>query len=117
MSDNNENRPEHNETDRSLWEYGQVPSSLECSKADMSDVRKDMVRFALQHPIRDIRTYSGYKGDLLVEITTADFELLPVLKAYAESIGMQTVVKEKFDIRVHEIYCITPDEEVYGIKE
>ncbi len=117
MSDNNENKPAHHEDDRSVWEYGQVPSSLESSSADMSDVRKEMIRFALQHPIRDIRTYSGYKGDLLVEITTADFELLPVLKAHAEMLGMKTAVKEKFDLRVHEIYCITPDEDVYGIKE
>ncbi|MEA3373665.1 MAG: hypothetical protein U9Q62_08255 [Campylobacterota bacterium] len=112
MSDENQ-KIEH---DTAIWEHGKCISSLDTSKSDLSDVRKEMIRFALDYPIHDIRTYAGYKGDLLVEITISDYTLLPVLKSYAESLGMKTAIKEKFDIRIHEIYCITPDEEVYGIK-
>ena len=103
--------------DRAIWEYGRTPSSLETSHQDMDETRKKMIRFALdQQPIRDIRTYAGYKGDLLVEITTPDYNLLPKLREYGESLGMQVVIKERHDLHIHEIYCIVPDEDIYAIK-
>ena len=106
-----------NDEDRTVWEYGRTPSSLEVSHQDMDETRKSMIRFALeQHPIRDIRTYAGYKGDLLVEITTPDRALLPQLKEHAESLGMQVVIKERLDLNIHEVYCIVPDEDIYAIK-
>jgi len=98
-------------------QYGKTASALEASHEALSDVRKQMIRFALDFPIRDIRTYSGYKGDLLVEITTGDDEILPKLKAHAESLGMEAVVKERYDTRIHEVFCIVPDEDIYGIKK
>ena len=98
-------------------QYGKTASALEPSHEALSETRKAMIRFALDFPIRDIRTYSGYKGDLLVEITTGDDEILPKLKAYAESLGMEAVVKERYDTRIHEVFCIVPDEDVYGIKK
>jgi hypothetical protein len=100
----------------SVWEYGKSSSFLEPSKEDMHETRKAMIRFALDYNIRDIRTYSGYKGDLLIEITTTDLALLPILKKHAQSLGMQTVIKEKLDIRIHEIYCIMPNEDLYELK-
>jgi len=99
------------------WDSSRSVSSLETAKSDLCSVRKDMIRFALEHPIHDIRTYSGYKGDLLVEITASTLAVLAVLKAYAESIGMETVIKEKPSICIHELYCITPDPEIYRLKE
>jgi len=102
--------------ENSIWNHAKPSSMLEASKVDMHETRKEMIRFALDHNIRDIRTYGGYKGDLLLEITTTDRALLPVLKAHAESLGMETAVKEKPDIQIHEIYCIMPDEDVYQIK-
>ena len=101
---------------QSLREYGKPASSLEASHEELSDVRKQMIRFALDFPIRDIRTYSGYKGDLLVEITTGHDEILPKLKERAVSLGMEAVVKERYDTRIHEVFCIVPDEDVYGLK-
>lgn len=97
-------------------QYGKTASALEASHEALSDVRKQMIRFALDFPIRDIRTYSGYKGDLLVEITTGDDGILSQLKAHAESLGMEAVVKERYDTRIHEVYCIVPDESIYGLK-
>jgi len=99
------------------WDSGRSVSSLETSEADLSDIRKDMIRFALDYPIHDVRTYAGYKGGLIVEITASKLAVLDVLKSYAESIGMQTVIKEKHAIRVHELYCITPDTQIYELKE
>ncbi|WP_345970287.1 MULTISPECIES: hypothetical protein [Sulfurimonas] len=97
-------------------QYGKSASTLEASHEELSDVRKQMIRFALEFPIRDIRTYSGYKGDLLVEITTGNDDILPELKAHAESLGMEVVVKERYDTRIHEVFCIVPDENIYRLK-
>ena len=99
------------------WDSSRSVSALESSESDLSDVRKDMIRFSLDYPIHDIRTYSGYKGDLLVEITASKLEILTMIKSYAESIGMETVIKEKAGICVHELYCITPDTQIYRLKE
>lgn len=117
MREEDEKSMTDNENRNPVWQYGKATSQLDPSKENMQEERKAMIRFALDYNIRDIRTYGGYKGDLLIEITTADYTVLPILKAHAESLGMQTVVKEKYDIQVHEIYCIVPDENVYGLKQ
>ncbi len=98
-------------------QYGKVASALEASHEELSDVRKEIIRYALDFPIRDIRTYAGYKGDLLVEITTGDDTVLPRIKNRAEQLGMEVVVKERYDTGIHEVYCIVPDEDIYAIKE
>lgn len=117
MPENTNDREEDLAKDSSLWEYGHPPSSLEASHSDMDDTRKKMILFALGQPhVRDIRTYAGYKGDLLLEITTSDLEILPILKEHAQSLGMETVIKERLDLRIHEIYCIVPDNDIYDIK-
>lgn len=112
MSDENQNI-DHTPTS---WDKESSISTLHSSDLDLCGVRKDMIRFALEHPIRDIRTYSGYKGDLLVEITTVDPSIVTILKAQAESLGMQTVVKNMNAIGIYEIYCITPDPHIYELK-
>lgn len=112
MSDENQNI-DHTPTS---WDKESSISTLHSSDLDLCGVRKDMIRFALEHPIRDIRTYSGYKGDLLVEITTVDPSIVTILKAQAESLGMQTVVKNKNAIGIYEVYCITPDPHIYELK-
>lgn len=99
------------------WDSGRNISALDTSEADLSDLRKEMIRFALDYPIHDIRTYAGYKGDLIVEITTSNISLLDVLKNHAQSLGMETVIKEKREIQIHEIYCISPDDNIYKLKE
>ncbi len=99
------------------WDNERSFSALETSASDLSDIRKSMIRFSLDYPIHDIRTYSGYKGDLLVEITASNLDLLYFLQSHAESIGMQTVIKVKRDLCIHELYCITPDDQIYKLKE
>ena len=97
------------------WDSGRNISALDTSEADLNDLRKEMIRFALDYPIHDIRTYAGYKGDLIVEITTSNISLLDVLKNHAQSLGMETVIKEKREIQIHEIYCISPDDAIYRL--
>lgn len=99
-----------------VWQYGKSASTLEASSHAMQAERKAIIHAALDHEIRDIRTYSGYRGDLLVEITSTEFQVLETLKAKAEELGMETVLKERSDVMIHELYCITPDEDIYAIK-
>jgi hypothetical protein len=117
MSEGSNNANKKNDSQFLYRQYGKASSSLEASKEALSPVRKKMIRYALDLPVRDIRTYSGYKGDLLIEITTNEEVILPKLKDYAESLEMETVIKKMFDIRLYKIYCIVPDENIYQLKE
>lgn len=113
MSDEKE-LPEE-ERSGSIWQYGKDIGHLASSSGSMSQVRKDIIKFALGFEIKDIRTYAGYKGDLLVEIMATDPEVIQTIKKWAENLGMETVLKENQMTMIYELYCITPDEEVYGL--
>lgn len=84
----------------------------------LQQVRKDIIKFALNFDIVDVCTYSGYKGDLLVKITTLDNDnfIVNSIREKAESMGMEVVVKDNKHYLIYEIYCITPDEAAYGLK-
>ena len=78
----------------------------------MHQVRRDIIRYATYLNILNINTYSGYKGDLLVKITTSDKndDVKNKIKAYALNLGMEVVVKDNKNILIYEIYCISPDD-------
>lgn len=83
----------------------------------MQEERKKIIRFALDYNIQQISTYSGYKGDLIVKIITRDKDALSAIRSFALSIGIkEVVIKQNVDMRNYEIYCITADEDVYGLK-
>lgn len=83
----------------------------------MQEERKKIVRFSLDYSIVDIHTYSGYKGDLIVRITTKEKEAVIAIRRYALSLGIkEVVIKENKDLQQYEIYCITEDEGAYHIK-
>ncbi len=117
MTDDNQTGKDEKDQYSAVWDYGKSASLLDASKSDMNEAHKEMIRFALKYNIRDIRTYSGYKGDLLLEITTLEDDLLLVLKAHAESLGMATVIKEQLSTLIHELYCIASNDDVYGLKD
>ena len=114
MSDENEELSER-EQKASIWQNGKDIGHLASSTSDMAQVRKDIIKFALGFEIKDIRTYAGYKGDLLVEIMATDLDVLRTIKGWAENLGMETVLKENPMTMVHELFCITPDEDVYEL--
>lgn len=115
MNDNNEEfeRQEH----ASIWQNGKSIGGLAPSTHNMEQIRKDIIRFALDFEIKDIRTYSGYRGDLLVEITSMEVDVLVKIKEWAESQGIETVLKSNSMTMVYELYCITPDEDVYALAQ
>lgn len=115
MSDEKEDQT-HQEKYGTFWQYGKSIVDLFPSSQNMQQERKDVIKLALGLDIKDIRTYSGYKGDLLVEITATDINVLKKIKDWAENLGMSTVIKENPMTTVHELFCITPDD-VYALSE
>ena len=99
-----------------IWQHGKSIVDLPSSSENMCQTRKDIIKFALGLEIKDIRTYSGYKGDLLVEITATDIKVLQKIKGWAENLGMGTVIKENPMTMIHQLFCITPDD-VYELND
>jgi len=83
----------------------------------MQEERKQILRFALNYNIEDVHTYSGYKGDLIVKITTKSKDVLSEIRKFALSLGIkEVVIKQNPGIVQYEIYCVTEDENVYHLK-
>jgi len=83
----------------------------------MYQERKDIIRYSLDFNVSDINTYSGYRGDLVVKITTKEKDAVVAIRKYALSLGIkEVVIKQNKDLLLYEIYCITLDEAVYHIK-
>jgi hypothetical protein len=79
--------------------------------------RKKIIKFALDFDIEDINTYAGYKGDLIVKITTKDIHTVASIRHYADELELkEIVVKQNPHIVEYEIFCVTPDKEVYHLK-
>jgi len=116
MGDENKNIDEHNR-EGSFWENGRSIGDLPFSTHVMSKERKDIIKMALGLDIKDIRTYAGYRGDLLVEITSSDVEALKKIQAWAKELDMKTVLKENPMSQIYELFCITEDEDVYPLAE
>jgi len=114
MSDNSEN--ERNR-EGSFWENGRSIGDLPFSTHVMAQERKDIIKLALGLDIKDVRTYAGYRGDLLVEITASDLDILKKIQGWADNMEMKTVLKENPMTMIHELFCITEDEDVYALVE
>ena len=112
---NNNPSEENKENNEGTWSYGKAVSQLESSEGSMCDERKELIRRVLEFNIIDVRTYGGYKGDLLVEITTMDPEVAKSIESIAKILGMQTVTQEDI-LSVLKIFCISPSDEGYDLK-
>ncbi len=76
-----------------------------------------IIRYALDFHIEDVNTYSGYKGDLVVKITTKDKDVVSAIRKYGLSLGIEDiVVKHNPNLLLYELYCVTTNEEVYHVK-
>ena len=83
----------------------------------MQAERKQIIRYALDTEIENINTYSGYKGDLIVKITTKDMHSVVAIRKFAMDLNIkEVVVKQNPHLLEFEIFCITPDKEVYKLK-
>lgn len=83
----------------------------------MQAERKKILLYALDYDIKDVQTYSGYKGDLVLKITTSDKNAMLAIRKFALGLGiLEVVVKHIPPNTEYEIYCVTPEENVYRIK-
>lgn len=84
----------------------------------MTAERKKIIQYALGLDINDVHTYAGYKGDLIVKITSKDKETALIIRKFAISLDVEeVVVKINPATQEYEVYCITADENVYHLKE
>jgi hypothetical protein len=110
-SDDKSNKAE----EKAAWGYRKSISGLDASESSMSDDRKELIRKALDFDIIDIRSYAGYKGDLLIQITTMDENVMQALKEVSENLGLEAVVKKNL-VGIYEIFCIAPASDIYELK-
>lgn len=111
----NDGSSDENQIEDHVWTHGKAVSHLTSSDNSMSDQRKKMIKHALEYDIIDVRSYRGYKGDLLIEITTMDEDAVKALQKIAEIIGFEVEVHKNV-LSIHEIYCICPSESAYELK-
>jgi len=97
------------------WDGRKPVAGFKASEGSMSNERKEIIRKALDFDIIDIRSYTGYKGDMLVEITTMDANAMQAIKKIAEDLGLEVVAK-KNRVEIYEIYCIAPTSDIYDLK-
>lgn len=99
-----------------VWEeLRENVSSRPTSELEMDNKRKELIRKAIDFDIIDVRSYAGYRGDLLVEFTTLSQKTVLSLKRLAESMGMEVVVKQNA-VMLFEVYCISLVEDIYKLK-
>lgn len=83
----------------------------------MQTARKSIIRFAIDYDIRDICTYAGYKGDLILKLTTSSKDDVLSIRRYALTQKVkEVVVKHLPSSNMYEIFCVTEDEKHYEIK-
>lgn len=83
----------------------------------MQEVQKKIIRFILDYDVHAINTYAGYKGDLIVKITTKNRSDVLEIRKYALSLDIkEVVIKEKLDTAQYEIFCVTADDGVYTLR-
>lgn len=115
MSNNNPN--EERESDDYIWEPNRTSASkLPTSEHTMDENRREMIRRAIEFDIIDVRSYAGYKGDMLVEFTTLEAETVKSLKKIAEELGLEVAVRRD-PLMIYQVYCISPgNDEIYDLK-
>ena len=102
--------------EENVWVHGKPVANLPSSDFSMSDERKAYIRKVLAYDIIDIRTYAGYKGDLIIQVTTMDPATVPALKSLALDMGFETAAT-KDALSVYKIYAISHPDTAYTLKE
>ncbi|MDD3591499.1 MAG: hypothetical protein PHO65_02570 [Sulfurovum sp.] len=99
-----------------IWESNRKSySKLPTSEYTMDESRRAMIRRALDLDIIDVRSYAGYRGDMLVEFTTMGEDTVSALKKIAEDLGMEVTVRQN-PLQIYQVYCIAVTKDIYGLK-
>lgn len=82
----------------------------------MQGIRKEILKYSLDYNIVDVSTYSGYKGDLILKITSHDKADIAAIRKYALSFTIiDVVVKLMVHIELYELYCVITDDNHHEI--
>ena len=98
-----------------VWSSGRSASHLSSSQKGMSPARKEIIGQALSYEIMDIRSYTGYKGDLIIEITSLDPVVIQKLNHIALTLNFESSITTD-TLLIHKLYCISPTENTYDLK-
>ena len=99
-----------------IWEPNRKSvSKLPTSEHTMDESRREMIRKAIDLDIIDVRSYAGYRGDMLVEFTTMEKDTVSALKKIAGELGMEVTVRQD-PLQIYQVYCIALTEDIYGLK-
>ncbi len=112
----NKNSNDKNPNDFAWEPNRKVVSGLPSAEHRMDNERKELIRKCLEFDIIDVRSYVGYRGDLLVEFTTLDHNAMYSLKQTAEELGMEVVVKQN-PLMIYQVFCITPGDDMLELKD
>ena len=99
-----------------VWSGGKSVSHRNSSENGMSPARKELIGCALQYDIVDIRSYTGYKGDLIIEFTSLDPKVIQQLNHVALTLDFESSITTD-PLLIHKLYCISPTENTYDLKE
>ncbi len=105
----------HKRDDRDIWIDRKPASVRESSKICMNDTQKEMIRKALEHEIVDIRSYRGYRGDLLIEVVTLSSQSVEEIDREAKALGFEVVIQQDA-IFEYKIFCILAADDIYTLK-
>ena len=111
----NDKSSDKNQIEDHVWTHGKAVSHLTSSENSMNDRRKKVIKHALDYDIIDVRSYRGYKGDQLIEITTMKSDVAEALKKIVEIIGLEVKVQQN-TLSIYEVYCICPSTSTYELK-
>jgi hypothetical protein len=90
---------------RNINRMGRVGSELNSSECSMGQKQKSIIALVLEYDIIDVRTYKGYKGDLLLEVTTLSNDVTSYIESDAKALGFEVVILQD-TIAVYKVYCI-----------
>jgi hypothetical protein len=82
----------------------------------MKQQHRDIIRRFLDDDIFEMSIYSGYNGGVVLKISTLDIELTNDIQDFCNGIGVECNVKHNRNLAVYDIFCIVPDDEIYGLK-
>jgi len=111
----NENSSDKNKVVEDAWSQRKASSQLPSSVHSMDDKRKTVIRMSLEFDIIDIRSYVGYKGDPLIEITTMHSEVAKAIKNIIEKLELDVVIQKDL-LNVYKIFCISESSDTYDLK-
>ncbi len=111
----NDNPSDNNKNNDDVWGYRKPASALPSSENSMDETRKSLIRKSLNFDIIDIRSYIGYKGDSIVEITTMREDVTKAIKSIAEILGLKAVIQQDA-LKIYKIFCIEAATDIYELK-